>query len=170
VAREMFQTAVVYVQGVFGEGYPTPSKYYLRIVGGESHGNAGIEMYLSRGRILAAMRGDQSQRNIEHSLFVHEFVHNVQEYEDLPMLAELLYLLEHGEQERIDDIRILFSDGKFRQPYIDGLSTIAGWMGYADTISFLNELSPTMVRQMRSIFHREVENIMKELEELRLRS
>ena len=64
----------------------------------------------------------------------------------------------------------LFSDGKFRQPYIDGLSTIAGWMGYADTISFLNELSPTMVRQMRSIFHREVENIMKELEELRLRS
>src|SRR3989338_2338230 len=169
LAQEMFEKAVAYVQDIFGEGYPIPSLYHLHMISGKSHGNGGIIMYLSRELLLDALQGDATRRETEQSLIVHEFVHNVQEYEDLPMLAELLYLLEHGQETYIKEkICVAYLKDKFEKQYRDGLSKIAGWMGYSDGASFLNELTPASADRMKMIFQREIKKIMDELKTRRL--
>jgi len=122
-AEKLLRAGVAYLREVIGADYPFPSTYKITIAGGLA--NAGAQMRLDRSRLLDYETADEARKDFEQSQVIHELVHNMREIEDVPMLAELAYMAEHGHVWRFNRIRELIQKGELGVSHLDGLKAVA---------------------------------------------
>jgi len=83
---------------------------------------------------------DNYEEALAISIFVHELMHGLTPTsEALPMLAEMMYMLDSGGEMRIDQISSFLENDQLEEPHVKGLGEISGWFGYDSTRHFLKE-------------------------------
>lgn len=83
---------------------------------------------------------DSYEEALAISIFVHELMHGLTPTsEALPMLAEMMYMLDSGGEMRIDQISSFLENDQLEEPHVKGLGEISGWFGYDSTRHFLKE-------------------------------
>ena len=82
----------------------------------------------------------------------HELVHNLTDDEDLPMLIEIIYLLENEQTWRLQHIKELAEQGKLQQQYVKGLEKISSWLGYSSPTELFNGLKVDDLGKLKAIF------------------
>ena len=128
--------------------------YSVEFSHGKNHVAQGSLMRLSTKRIIEAVKDkDKIKKQIlEQALVVHELVHNITDDEDLPMLIEIIYLLENGQIERVEEIKELWEQEKLPSPYAGGLKKISGWFGYSNPTELFNNLNLKDLERLKLVF------------------
>ncbi len=142
VVTEAICNGYDYLSSVLGQGISSLSKKYIvELTSGENFMHGGILMKFPESGIKS-LKGDPSyERDRTQSLVVHELVHSITPYEDLPMFAEMIYIVEKGHPERINEIGRFLSEGKLKKQYVSGLSNIANWLGSSSPEELVREFS-----------------------------
>lgn len=101
---------------------------------------------------------DKKQLQIILSQIAHETIHNLTDSEALPMLMELIFLIESNSEERLSDIRDLYVEEKLPTQYVVGIKTICKWLDLDIDIFFekiinndidINKLKELLKKQVK---------------------
>ncbi len=128
------------------------------------HGRQGTLMKVSVINIKDMLEQPENSqlRGYQESGFVHEILHEYTDDEDLPMLAEILYLIEKGATWRLENIQSIIREGRMPKPYIDGLNKIAYWLGYESTDDLLAKVSGHSTEEIASVLKANLVRVAKE--------
>jgi len=133
-------------------------KYVIEFVQGRfRHG--GILMHMDVGllRELAKNPSDQYTKDLVQSVVVHEIGHNITVQEDIPMFAEMIYMIEKGHVSRIAQIKKFFEEGNLGPAHIKGLAKISEWLGYSSSSEMLSALPERDPEELKNIFRQKLE-------------
>ncbi len=137
---------------------PILSKHFtVKITPRERHGAQGALIHIAAHWI--SINGDalsEYQGDLEQSLVSHELVHNIQDEETFPMFLEMIYMVEKGHSERIEQIRQLMREGLLEEPYQDGLAQIAHFLDCSDIEQLLDRIKDTDITQLKVIFRKQI--------------
>lgn len=114
---------------------------------------------------LKAMEADPDKATRVRAAIVHEFMHQFREEEDVAMFAELIYLREHGQLERIQDIQRYHDDPDaypfFKKNYLWGYGQIAQALN-VDPTGLADALQHLPIDQIRSVFRAYAQGILRQ--------
>lgn len=89
----------------------------------------GKIMVIPIEKVDEAIKSDnKKQRQVMLSQIAHETIHNITDDEALPMLMEIIFLVESNSDERIKDIYDLLTENKLPNQYVVGIRTICEWL------------------------------------------
>ncbi len=129
-----FALGYAYAVGLLGVNAFSKDDWDLEVKPKGGFGASGTYIQVPR-QAMEAMEGDEAFTEYVRSTFVHELMHHFRELEDLSMFAELIYLVEHKQTRRIDQIQTYFDQPNvypfFTQQYIWGYKQIANALGVA---------------------------------------
>ena len=150
--REMLNIATIYLLNILENDFTFPNPLPIILSDRTKHAQGGTEgIYIAIKR-LKEENPSQYQKDREQSLIIHEFVHDFDETETLPMMIELAYMLEKGHTERLSEITTLIGQGKFPPIYLNGLTEVAKALGYETNIEFLHGVSINDAERLKAIF------------------
>lgn len=95
---------------------------------------------------------DNYEKDITFSRVIHEIVHGITTGEDLPMLAEMVYVLDKGHTKRISQIGQLLSKGGLPKPHVQGLENIKNWLGYDSSEEMLEDIPNKDIGDLKKKF------------------
>lgn len=153
---ELVQNGYAYLAAITNGQYRPPKTYSVEISPRRKHGNDGSFMKVSASQLIeffieeeGATERAPKLKELHQSLIIHELVHNARTEEDLSMAAEIIYLLEKGQQWRIENIKRLYEEGKLTKPYLDGLETIAKWFGSTSIPKMFSSLDESKIAVLK---------------------
>lgn len=164
-AKELLEKGVAYLNEAYEKSYPLPATYTVIIGRRRTHGNLGAEMHLSKERLARHTQTDPRQSDEEQSLIIHELVHNLRDEEDLPMITELMFMLERGHVDRLEQILQMKNDEKLPQRYLDGLQAVATAMDYQSIDDIDTVTCVERIDKMKATFRTEIQKIETEIAE-----
>jgi len=133
-------------------------KYVIEFVQGRfRHGGILMHMDISLLREQANNSSEQYAKDLLQSLVVHEIGHNITSEEDIPMFAEMIYMIEKGHGKRIEQIKEFLEDGSFEPPHIKGLAKISGWLGYSSSSEMLSAIGGKNPEELKDTFRQKLE-------------
>ncbi len=154
-AKQMIDHGYKYLSRLVGPEVPISRNLRVALNHGTNHRAEGSLMFLSAHRILEAHEPEAPRylRDREQSLVLHELVHTqVDEVEDLPMMAELIYMLERQHPEIIDKLIQAIHQDKLPLAYMKGLTKIVTRLGESDLGHFLHSLPDRNIDQLKGEF------------------
>src|SRR3989339_147749 len=169
---ELVQNGYAYLASITNGQYRPPKTYSVEISPRRKHGNDGSFMKVSAPQLVEFFMEQETAtervpklKEVHQSLIVHELVHNARAEEDLSMAAEIIYLLEKGQQWRIENIKRLYEEGKLTKPYLDGLETIAKWIGCASIPEMFSSLDESKLPVLKEKLQTGLKDEYKKLED-----
>lgn len=135
-------------------------KYVIEFSQGKNQPrHTGILMHMDAGllREQAKTPSHPYTKDLVQSLVVHEIGHSITTREDIPMLAEMIYMIEKGHTRRIEEIRRIFEEGKLGSAHEEGLAIISKWLGYSSPSEMLSSLPEKDLEELKNIFKQKLE-------------
>lgn len=158
-ARVFLGEGYDYIRNLVGLAFNDLSeKYVIAFVQGRFR-HSGILMHMDVDLLRAQEKnsGDQYTKDLVQSSVVHEIGHNITVEEDIPMLAEMIFMIEKGHSSRILEIKRFFEEGKLDPAHMKGLTTVSKWLGYDSPSEMLNALPERNPEELRVIFRQKLE-------------
>lgn len=163
---ELLQVSYEYVYPIIKDIVPLNENLTVELTDSLNYGRSGALMRVPAKWFTQDLLIDSSNEktNFLHtSLFVHEILHNVTEHENFTMFIEMIYMLENGQQWRIEDIKKLYLENKLGgKPYEKGLEDIAQWLGFPEILSMLDALPKMNRTLLKEIFKKELAKYWQE--------
>lgn len=163
IVRQEFGRGYRYAVDLLGIDPFSDKDWELEINPSGGFGGSGIYMQIPQDRI-EAMRTSHESAEYVRSTFVHEFMHYFREQEDVSMFAELIYLAEHEQHERIQEIQSLFDDSdqeiRFKTTYIWAYQKIAELM-QTDPRHLAETLTNTPLSITKAVFRAYAQDILQ---------
>lgn len=159
--RELLTSSHAYLSSLMGENAQYLSnKFAIRVNNSADHSARGILVFLSKDRMEKAMTqsADIQIQQQEQSKLIHELVHNLTDDEEFPMMAELIYLAENRNQDRIKEI---LSEHNLPPQYTQGLQKIASWC-FTKPEDLSIEITHNNVQKLKTIFRSKMATYCKE--------
>ena len=152
-ARALLGDGYDYFRNLTGSDFDLSDKYIIKFVQGRfEHGGILMHMDVDLLRELVKNPGHQYTHDLVQSLVIHEIGHNLTVEEDIPMFAEMIYMVERGQLGRIMEISRLFEKGKLDPAHLKGLIKISQWLGYTSPSQMLTIFPQKSVPELRAIF------------------
>lgn len=160
-ASEYFDEAYSYLQAFLPDTIPLTRKWHVKLSPQSQHGAMGVAMHLSVHHIALEPSASEYRVTREKSLIVHEVLHNLRDEEDFSMFIEMIYIIEHGQARRIEEIKQLYSDGALPDRYVKGLQQIADWLGLGSPEQLFESIAAIGVDRLKVVFRERLEEYVK---------
>lgn len=159
-AQELLGEGYDYFRSLVGEDFKDLSdRYVIEFAQGRfRHGGILMHLDVDLLRELAKNPGHSYTKDLVQSLVVHEIGHNLTSQEDIPMLAEMIYMIEKGHTRRIEEIKGLLAEGQLPPPHARGLAAIGQWLGYDSPLEMLDSLPGRDLDELKNIFKQKAVN------------
>ena len=162
-AKTEFARAYRYAVELLASNPFAHDSWNLEFVSSGGFGSGGSLIEIPQDQIASI---DQSEAKTEYirSQFVHELMHFFRETEDIPMFAEILYLVEHQQHERLEEIQTMYNELEeypgFTQNYIWGYEQIAKALNI-DPHELLDTLKHKPLIELKGAFRRYTQRILR---------
>lgn len=152
-AEELLGAGYDYFRSLVGEDFDLTERFMVKFTQGRFR-HAGILMHMDVDLLRELNKNPDHQytQDLVKSLVVHEIGHNLTVEEDIPMFAEMIYMVERGQIGRLMDINRLLSKGKLEQAHVKGLIKISQWLGYSSPSEMLTNFPQRSLSELKAVF------------------
>lgn len=165
--EKFIKTGYEYIEKASGNQIKLSTQFNIDLEKRSRHGAHGALIKIASDRILATINNPQNQNlyEVEQSLITHELMHNITDDEDLTMFIEIIYLIEHHQGQRLQDILDLYQENIFENKYIKGLEQITNWLNFNDIQTMLKNIKLLDIEYLKKIFTEQTAKYLKEIDE-----
>ena len=154
---ELLAHGYEYLISVLGPGYEQlPVKIGVILSMETNHRFQGALMKASIPRLRQYQdtldSGERYAQARERSLVVHDLTHSLTDIETMPMFIEMIYMLEQGFPERVEEIQRMYQAEELSPKHARGIEELTSFLGLANPSEMFTQLSSPNLDQLKQKF------------------